>query len=110
MRLCAASPPRKGVTAAPGWLSQVSGVDIVRRDATGAELELLPGAEPAAILADILERGATVRRFEVVEPSLEALFIELVGRPADDDDVMAGLEPGAASGASATSASVDGPV
>lgn len=98
-----------GASPAPGWLSQVSGVDVVRRDATGAELELLLGAEPAAILADILERGATVRRFEVVEPSLEALFIELVGRPADDDDVMAGLEPGAASGASATSAATGGP-
>ena len=32
-------------------------------------------------------------RFELVEPSLEALFIEHVGRPADDD---ARLAPGLA--------------
>jgi len=37
------------------------------------------------MLADLLGRGETVRRFEVVEPSLEALFIELVGRPPDDE-------------------------
>ena len=31
-------------------------------------------------------RGVSIRRFEVAEPSLEALFIEHVGRPADDDE------------------------
>jgi hypothetical protein len=30
-----------------------------------------------------------VTRFELVEPSLEALFIEHVGRPADDDARLA---------------------
>jgi ABC-2 type transport system ATP-binding protein len=100
----------EGPSPAPDWLAEVRGVDIVRRDATGAELELLPDAEPAAILADVLGRGATVSRFEVVEPSLEALFIELVGRPADEDDAPAGLEPGVASGASVSSAAAGGPV
>jgi len=73
-----------GPSPAPDWLADVPGVDLIRRDATGAELELRPGAVPTAILADVLGRGATISRFEVVEPSLEALFIELVGRPADD--------------------------
>jgi len=75
----------EGASPAPAWLTELRGVDVVRRDATGAELELLPGSEPAAMLADLLGRGETVRRFEVVEPSLEALFIELVGRPPDDE-------------------------
>jgi ABC-type uncharacterized transport system ATPase subunit len=75
----------EGASPAPGWLAELRGVDVVRRDATGAELELLPGAEPAATLADVLGRGETVSRFEVVEPTLEALFIELVGRPPDEE-------------------------
>jgi len=37
----------------------------------------------------VLARGATVSNFAVVEPSLEALFIEHVGRPADDEASLA---------------------
>jgi ABC-2 type transport system ATP-binding protein len=73
----------------PDWLASLPGVEAVTRDAAGAELELLPGADPGAVLVAVLERGATVLRFEVAEPSLEALFIEHVGRPADDDARMA---------------------
>ena len=43
------------------------------------------GSRPGGVLAAVLAKGASVTRFEVVEPSLEALFIEHVGRPADDD-------------------------
>jgi len=75
----------EGANPAPTWLAELRGVDVVRRDATGAELELLPGAEPAATLVDVLGRGETISRFEVVEPTLEALFIELVGRPPDEE-------------------------
>lgn len=96
----------EGPVPAPGWLAEVRGVDLVRRDATGAELELLPGAEPAAILADVLGSGATISRFEVVEPSLEALFIELVGRPAEDEVVVL---PAQASGPAPTSEPAGGP-
>ena len=45
-----------------------------------AELDLAPSAEPSAIIADVVRRGAAVSRFEVAEPSLEALFVEVVGR------------------------------
>ena len=97
-----------GPSPAPAWLGEIRGVDIVRRAATGAELELLPGAEPAAILADVLGRGATISRFEVAEPSLEALFIELVGHPADEDEAAAAIA-GAASGPAPSSAPAGGP-
>jgi ABC-2 type transport system ATP-binding protein len=75
----------EGPETAPAWLADLPGVQAVRRGASIAELELRPDMAPAAILAGILDRGHTVSRFEVAEPSLEALFIELVGRPADDD-------------------------
>jgi ABC-2 type transport system ATP-binding protein len=75
---------------APVWLAELPGVEALRRDASGAELELLSGTEPASILSAVLARGATLSRFEIAEPSLEALFIEHVGRPADDDTTLAG--------------------
>ncbi|MFL5721930.1 MAG: ABC transporter ATP-binding protein [Chloroflexota bacterium] len=73
----------------PPWLSTVAGVDEVRRAVDGAELELAPAGDPSAILATIVARGAAVTRFDIVEPSLEALFIEHVGRPSDDDAPLA---------------------
>jgi len=73
---------------APSWLATLPGVEAVRRDAGDAELELLPEADPAAILAVVLSHGVSVRRFDLGEPSLEALFIEHVGRPSDDDATL----------------------
>jgi ABC-2 type transport system ATP-binding protein len=77
----------EGPRPAPDWLDGLTGVDRVRRDAAGAELELHPDADPAAILAAILAQGGSISHFEVIDPSLEALFIELVGRPADDESM-----------------------
>ena len=80
------------------WLAALPGVRAVRTDAAGAELELLPSADPATILNAVLARGGTLTRFEVSEPSLEALFIEHVGRPADDETSLApvGIGPSVA--------------
>ncbi|MGK2851388.1 MAG: ABC transporter ATP-binding protein [Candidatus Limnocylindrales bacterium] len=68
----------------PAWLGALPGVLAVRPGAGFAELELAAGTEPSAILAAAVTRGAAVTRFEVAEPSLEAIFIEKVGHPADD--------------------------
>jgi ABC-2 type transport system ATP-binding protein len=97
-----------GPEPSPSWLGELAGVELVRRSATGVELELLPGATPAAILADVLGHGVTISHFEVAEPSLEALFIELVGRPADEDTPPALVE-GSASGPAPSSAPAGGP-
>ncbi len=80
---------------APAWLTELPGMAAARLNAGGAELDLLPAADPAAILSAVIARGAAIARFEVVEPSLEALFIEHVGRPADDETepVPDGLAP-----------------
>ena len=77
----------------PPWLAGLTGVAGVRKGPDGAELELLPSADPPAILAAILAEGALVTRFDLAEPSLEALFIEHVGRPSDDATTV---EPGLA--------------
>ena len=70
----------------PAWLGSVEGVAAIRPGAGFAELELRAGVEPRDVLAAALDRGAKVVRFEVAEPSLEAIFIELVGRPPDEDE------------------------
>jgi ABC-2 type transport system ATP-binding protein len=74
---------------APAWLTSLPGIEAVRRDAGGVELELRPGADPSDVLSGVVAHDARIARFEVVEPSLEALFIEHVGRPADDEQTLA---------------------
>jgi ABC-2 type transport system ATP-binding protein len=66
------------------WLAELPGIVGLRPDHGGFALELLAGADSAVILAAVLERGAAVTRFEVVEPTLEALFIEHVGHPSEE--------------------------
>jgi ABC-2 type transport system ATP-binding protein len=70
----------------PTWLAAIDGVAAIRPGAGFAEIELRAGMEPRDVLAAALQRGANVTRFEVAEPSLEAIFIELVGRPPDEDE------------------------
>jgi ABC-2 type transport system ATP-binding protein len=77
----------------PAWLGAIDGVAAVRPAAGMTELELRPGMEPRSVLAAALDHGALVTRFEVDEPSLEAIFIERVGRPPDDEDLAEPNEP-----------------
>ena len=79
----------------PSWLGALPEVAAVRPGAGFAEVELPEGVEPAAILAAALTRGAVVTRFEIAEPSLEAIFIERVGRPAGDEATLGDDETGA---------------
>ncbi len=81
----------------PTWLTSIDGVAAVRPAAGSAELELRPGIEPRDVLAAALARGALITHFEVAEPSLEAVFIEHVGRPADDGEATLRDDPAAAS-------------
>ncbi len=70
----------------PSWLITLHGVALARPGAGYAELELHADVDPTSVLAAAVARGARVNRFEVAEPSLEAIFIEKVGRPVDADD------------------------
>jgi len=43
------------------------------------EIELAPGADPQALLRRIVESGAAVQRFEMIQPSLHQIFLQKVG-------------------------------
>lgn len=47
-----------------------------------ADLQMAEGADPEQLLAALVREGVGLRRFEVVEPSLHAIFIAKVGADA----------------------------
>ncbi|HKJ92441.1 MAG TPA: ATP-binding cassette domain-containing protein [Longimicrobiales bacterium] len=58
-------------------------VASTRQDGTEFEVTLREGADANALLAELVGAGVRLRRFELVEPSLEQVFIEVVGRPEE---------------------------
>lgn len=65
-------------------------VDQVRDDGGAAGkvggphlVRLHDGADANLLLAELVDARVRLRRFELVEPSLEQIFIDRVGRPAD---------------------------
>src|SRR4029079_16096120 len=71
------------------WLAAVGGARILRAGVGRAEADLDEGVEPDAVLAAAIANGASVTHFEIDEVSLEQIFIDHVGRPADDDEHFA---------------------
>jgi ABC-2 type transport system ATP-binding protein len=54
----------------------------IRQHNDDTEVLLVPGASPQDLLRRLLDSGATVRRFELVEPTLHDIFIEKVRETA----------------------------
>jgi ABC-2 type transport system ATP-binding protein len=67
------------------WLSQIPGVELTTRREDYVELHVPADRDPGTILRAALERGDSVTRFEIAEPSLEEIFVEHVGRRAVDE-------------------------
>jgi ABC-2 type transport system ATP-binding protein len=68
-----------------GWLPGLPGVTVTRpgRDFT----EVVVGADraPESLLREAQARGERVIRFEIADPPLERVFIDLVGHPVEDE-------------------------
>ena len=48
------------------------------------EIEMADGADPQLLLRRLVERGAAIRRFELVQPSLHQIFLQRVGAAATE--------------------------
>jgi ABC-2 type transport system ATP-binding protein len=68
------------------WLERLPGVKIAAQRQDFVELQVPSDGDPEAILRAAIERGERVTRFEIADPSLEEVFIEHVGRPAEDEE------------------------
>src|SRR6266850_3092661 len=53
-------------------------ISKVQRDSDGVEVLLAEGATAQSLLKDLIAAGATVEKFEMIEPSLHDIFIEKV--------------------------------
>lgn len=53
-------------------------ISKVQRHSDGIEVLLAEGARPQTLLKELIAAGATIERFEMIEPSLHDIFIEKV--------------------------------
>jgi ABC-2 type transport system ATP-binding protein len=60
------------------------------------EIEMAPGADPQVLLRRVIESGASIQRFEMIQPSLHQIFLEKVSGagPAGEAAAWAHVEPG----------------
>jgi ABC-2 type transport system ATP-binding protein len=91
------------------WLAGVPGTRIIQAGVERSSVELDPGTEPEQVLAAAVAAGARINHFEVADPTLEQVFIDHVGRPADEEAHLAPepADPGATGRATTVGASED---
>jgi ABC-type uncharacterized transport system ATPase subunit len=61
------------------WLEQLAGVQVTKRREDYIEMQLPANLNPNVIVEAALQHGGIISRFELTEPSLTDIFIELVG-------------------------------
>jgi ABC-2 type transport system ATP-binding protein len=86
------------------WLASVPGTRVIQAGVDRSSVELDPGVEPDEVLAAAMAAGARIRHFELADPTLEQVFIDVVGRPADEETHLAPADGAAAGAAASTSA------
>ncbi len=64
------------------WLAELTGVRVVRAGRDYTEIQVAADRDPETLLAEAQARGERITRFEIADPSLEQVFVELVGREA----------------------------
>jgi ABC-2 type transport system ATP-binding protein len=67
-------------------LAAMPGVIDVTENGREIEVALVQGADPQALLVDLVQAGARIQRFDHIEPSLRQIFLERAGDtgPATD--------------------------
>ena len=71
------------------WLARVPGAQVIQAGMDRATVELEGALEPDEVLAAAVGAGARVLHFEVADPSLEQVFLDRVGRPAEQEAHLA---------------------
>ncbi|MBN1933668.1 MAG: ATP-binding cassette domain-containing protein [Anaerolineae bacterium] len=73
------------VVEGQGNMENIPGVIEVRRENGGAfHMPLAPGVSPQDVFRALAQRDVKIERFEIAEPSLDDIFINVVGAPVDD--------------------------
>jgi len=71
------------------WLAELDGVRVIRPGQDYTELYAEAGRDPESILQAALARGEHITRFEIADPSIEQIFIDVVGPMAADEKTLA---------------------
>src|SRR5688500_2754516 len=69
-------------------------IESVRDSGATAEITLKKGVDPQDFLRQLVQSGVRLKRFEYGEPSLEHVFLDIVGEPADILGVIAAAPAG----------------